>query len=346
MSPTPIGNYPSPAPLTTAPTPGAPLTFNGGTKISTMSSTLFANEQLGDVVVYADNAAQQILLGNPTGTGRSALAIANANGANTVTSYGTLYCPNFVGTTGISLSLGGPLANVPALTNEIQQITSDSVTAKAISASNQIFATIRSESYYARGANGISNLAAVSNVAFLAPVTFLSNASFCNTVALSVGTISLASNQLNIGPQPNAGGYPICVQTATAAGGVSIYAAGDITSFSDARWKEDIEPIADALDKVQAVSGYTFRRRERFAQEEGSSGSSSGSSACGRRSAGVLAQEMQAVLPEVVDEDAEGRLHVAYGNVSALLIEAVKDLARKHQALREEVRELREQFSV
>jgi hypothetical protein len=92
-----------------------------------------------------------------------------------------------------------------------------------------------------------------------------------------------------------------------------IYASQNIIAYSDARDKTSIEEIAGALQKVQRIRGVTFSRA--------SEGPSS------RRYAGVIAQEVREVLPEVVCEDADGKLSVAYGNLTALLIEAVKELA-------------------
>lgn len=91
-----------------------------------------------------------------------------------------------------------------------------------------------------------------------------------------------------------------------------IRATGDITGFSDRRIKTDIEVIDHALDKVLAISGYTFKRI--------------GSN---KRSTGVIAQEVQSVLPEAVNVDAEGMLSVAYGNLAGLLIQAIHDLNDK-----------------
>ena len=330
MSPIPIGNYPSADPAT-APTPGSALTFNGGTKVSTSNNSFFNDEKLGDVMLYAKNASQQILLGNPTNDGRSAMSLSrDTNGANTINCHSTLYCPNFIGTTGISISLGTPLGGVlgdesiggPKLTQEIMQLTSDTITAKCIAASNQVFVPMMMEAYYSNMANGLCNLYSVSNVAFRPPVTFCCNVTMCNGASLALlGNLNVSSNMnlaptsmITIGSNANAGLYPINVQTATATGGVSIYAAGDISAFSDARWKEDVVPIVDALEKVRAIGGYTFHRTGMPLQ---------------KRLAGVLAQEVQAVLPEVVDADGDGRLHVAYGNISALLIEATKALDRR-----------------
>lgn len=98
-----------------------------------------------------------------------------------------------------------------------------------------------------------------------------------------------------------------------------IQAQGNITAYSDIRLKTDIEIIRSALDKVELLGGYTYKRTD----IEDS------------RQAGVLAQQVQAVLPEAVREDPEsGMLAVSYNGVVALLVEAINEL-------RQEVKELR-----
>ena len=97
-----------------------------------------------------------------------------------------------------------------------------------------------------------------------------------------------------------------------------IRATGDITAFSDRRVKSNLEKITGALDKVAAINGYTFTRTDSVSNE---------------RHAGVIAQEVQEVLPEVVSTDGTGHLSVAYGNITALLIEALKEEKNKREAL-------------
>jgi hypothetical protein len=55
----------------------------------------------------------------------------------------------------------------------------------------------------------------------------------------------------------------------------------------------------------------------------------------GTRQIGVVAQEVKPVLPEVVREDQAGQLSVAYGNITGLLIEAVKELTARVAAIEE-----------
>jgi hypothetical protein len=94
---------------------------------------------------------------------------------------------------------------------------------------------------------------------------------------------------------------------ATFASNGAFTAVGDVTAFSDARLKKDIQPIANALDKLESLTGYTFERLD-----------------TGERQTGVIAQEVQLVLPEAVNTEGE-YLSVAYGNMIGLLIEAIKE---------------------
>ena len=119
----------------------------------------------------------------------------------------------------------------------------------------------------------------------------------------------------NVGIGTTAPTYPLHVSTIQTSGTVSIWAAGDIQAFSDRRVKGDLEVIPDAMAKVEQISGYTYVRTD---VDTG-----------GRRQAGFIAQEVEAVLPEVVATDEQGFKSVAYGNVSALLVQAIKELSAK-----------------
>jgi hypothetical protein len=94
--------------------------------------------------------------------------------------------------------------------------------------------------------------------------------------------------------------------------------SGDITAYSDARVKENVETIADALTKVLALRGVSYNRTDSDDKS---------------KKIGVIAQEMQEVMPEVVHEQADGMLGVSYGNLVGLLIEAIKDLNAKVDSL-------------
>jgi len=99
------------------------------------------------------------------------------------------------------------------------------------------------------------------------------------------------------------------------AGG-NIHARGEVTAASDARLKTNVQTIQNALDTTRQLRGVTFDKD-------------------GKTSLGVIAQEVQRILPQVVLEgdDENKTLSVAYGNMVGLLIEAVKDLTNKVENL-------------
>ena len=101
--------------------------------------------------------------------------------------------------------------------------------------------------------------------------------------------------------------------------------AGNITAYSDSRLKENVEVIGNALSKVQAMRGVTFTRNDVDDKEE--------------RHAGVIAQEVEVVFPEVVSENNEGIKNVAYGNMVGLLIEAIKELKDEVDELKRQLKE-------
>ena len=103
----------------------------------------------------------------------------------------------------------------------------------------------------------------------------------------------------------------------------SIIAEGDITAFgsaSERHLKENIEVIPNALEKVSAITGYTFNY---LGNEE--------------RLSGVIVDEIEPVLPEVVyTANKQTRTKaVRYGNIVPLLIEAIKELQAQVEELKE-----------
>ena len=115
-------------------------------------------------------------------------------------------------------------------------------------------------------------------------------------------------------------------------------ANGNITAYnsvSDIRLKENVEVIDNAIDKVQQLSGITFNYKSR---------------PDGARNTGVIAQEVEKVLPEAVyettglngkDGDEEFKA-VEYGNMVGLLIEAIKEQQEQIDDLKEQVKDLKE----
>jgi len=104
-----------------------------------------------------------------------------------------------------------------------------------------------------------------------------------------------------------------------------IDAGNDIVAFStsDKRLKENITPIANALEKVRSLTGVEFDWKEETKSVHGYEG----------HDVGVIAQDVQAVLPEAVRTNDSGYLSVRYEKMIALLIEANKELANRVEQL-------------
>jgi hypothetical protein len=104
-------------------------------------------------------------------------------------------------------------------------------------------------------------------------------------------------------------------------------ATGDITAFgtSDKRLKSNISVIDNALDKINKISGYTFNWNELAENKDQT-----------LREAGVLAQEVEEVLPEVTTTREDGYKAVRYEKLVPLLIEAIKELSEKVERLERE----------
>jgi hypothetical protein len=101
---------------------------------------------------------------------------------------------------------------------------------------------------------------------------------------------------------------------------------GEVTVNSDERIKDNIEQIDGALEKVQAIRGVTFTRND--TEDD-------------RTHVGVIAQEVEKVLPEVVKDGEDGIKSVAYANMVGLLIEAIKEQQTQIDDLKAEVTRLK-----
>ena len=126
----------------------------------------------------------------------------------------------------------------------------------------------------------------------------------------------------------------------------SITSNGDVIAFasSDARLKTNVKRITDALAKVEKINGVTFDWKPN---------NKHGFNPSHTHDVGVIAQEINEVLPEAVrlapfdrnsdntSKSGENYLTVQYEKLTALLIEAVKELDVECKALRNELKTLK-----
>ena len=190
--------------------------------------------------------------------------------------------------------------------------------------STQILSALGYTPYSATNPTGFITLAqAFANTSSqgFATQTYVTNQGFITSSALSsYATQTYVNSQ---------GFASTSTSSWTPSGGTfnvtgAIVASGNITAFSDIRLKSNIVTITGALDLVNQMRGVTYEKD-------------------GKRNLGVIAQEVQKILPELVHEgvDENKTLSVAYGNISGVLIEAIKELTEQVKELKAEIETLK-----
>ena len=147
------------------------------------------------------------------------------------------------------------------------------------------------------------------------------------------GLIAKATNDLTITSsvsdgdmlfKGNDGGSGITALTLDMSAAGAATFNNDVTAFSDKRLKTDIEPISNALEKVMQMQGVYYKRND----VENA-----------KTQVGVLAQDMETIVPEVVltAEDEMQTKSVDYGKLTAVLMEAVKELSNEVKHLKQQI---------
>lgn len=166
-----------------------------------------------------------------------------------------------------------------------------------------------------------------------APSATGANASGTWSISIS-GTATTATTANALNTTNNYQINSLGVGTAASAVAGEIRATNNVTAYyaSDARLKEDVEPIRGALALLGQIRGVRYNWRQDHLQKLGGEDGYF----VRRNDVGVIAQEIEAVLPEIVATNAEGHLAVRYERLTALLIEAVKELSCELEQIRKE----------
>ena len=128
-------------------------------------------------------------------------------------------------------------------------------------------------------------------------------------------TSAVNSTSKTTGTVKIAGGLGV-VKTLNVGEDVVAYAS------SDERYKDNLKPITNPIDKVKSLTGYTFTWNDKHEQFNGNN------------DIGVVAQEVEKVFPEIVDTRDDGYKAVKYEKMVAVLIEAVKDQQKQIDELK------------
>ena len=104
--------------------------------------------------------------------------------------------------------------------------------------------------------------------------------------------------------------------------------APSFNATSDIRLKKDIEPLNLCLDQICQLQGVKFTRTDDKKEN---------------RQIGFIAQEVEQIIPELVTTDlsVEKYKSIAYGNLTAMLVESIKELREEVKQLKDEIKELK-----
>jgi len=106
------------------------------------------------------------------------------------------------------------------------------------------------------------------------------------------------------------------------------YASGQFISGSDERFKKDIKPLDNVLERIDRLQGVSFSwRQEEFSERNFND----------RTQIGVIAQQLEKEFPELVTTDKAGYKGVAYDRIGVILLEAVKELRKENQEMQKKM---------
>jgi len=276
-----------------------------------------------DISINATIANDSVALGTNT-TGNYAASVAAGNGISVTGSAGE--------GTSFTVAHAATNPNTSGMNNSgrtyIQDITVDSFGhVTAVATATETVTNANNASITISGGDGLSG----SGI-------FTTNQSINETITLNLSTnqkfsdsttVQVGNNDENITFSPSNSGT-MSFRTdgnehMRLTSGADLHVDGDVIGFStlisDKRLKHDIEKIDSALDKVSELNGYTFSYNKN-----------------GKRAAGVIAQEVEKVLPSAVEnkslvfhtgEEGVEYKTVKYDQLHGLLIEAIKELKQK-----------------
>jgi hypothetical protein len=291
--------------------------------IATQSLIAFANSITDTGGTFTSNTSEYVITGNLT-VGNTVTAIT-VNTDIIVFNDGTTLTSNVGIVNGYNHANGAfnkanaanilaqqayDYANTIALSGEI---SGDNVVALYTVTGNNIVANISVTSANIIATNNVTagNVNA-TNIITAANVTITNNVNSTNIIAtnnVSSGNIS-ATNEITT---TNLTTTNLTTTNLTA----TLVTASDVNTTSDLALKDNVEQIINPLDVINKITGFSFNWKSD-----------------GIKSYGVSAQEVEEILPEIVRTRSDGYKGVNYLNLIAFLIEAVKDLQKEIEKLK------------
>ena len=280
-------------------------TITGGSGIVSGSSQITA----GSTTNFSTDVKTQLNT-NTVVSGSSQVTLSSTTG------YGTVINQNLLTTSDVTHNtITGTIRATNGVVSGSSQIVGSSITTNAI--------TIAGTSTALGGTITLATITGGSGiVSGSSQVTLSSTTGYGTVINQNLLTTSdVRHNSLGVG------------MAASATAG-RIDASGDIVAFStsDKNFKENIVPIQNALEKISKISGNTYDWKSDMKEFHGFEGND----------VGVIAQEIEEILPQLVTTRETGYKAVKYDKLVALLIEGIKEQQTQIHSLTLEIEKLKE----
>lgn len=157
--------------------------------------------------------------------------------------------------------------------------------------------------------NGIGNIHTPNNLKIAADGEYVDISDNTNTIRLKEGKLSIGTL--------NHQGYDLCVEG-------TAYCTSGSWSASDERWKKNIKPLNNALQDVLRMKGVEYEwKKDQYPEKRFPQG----------KQIGLIAQEVEETLPEVVSTNSDGYKSISYEKIVPVLIEAIKEQNKRIEFL-------------
>jgi hypothetical protein len=271
---------------------------------STGTNNIIAIYRVDTVITYGAISGNQINDGSVTSAKLASGIIVPSATANSAALYA-----NAAFVTANTVTVAGSYANAAFLQANTPSYTANS----AASYANSAFAT----------ANTVTAAGSYANSAFSTANVAISAASYANSAFGKANNALTPSSNTTTNVQFGSLGV------GTAASGTTgeIRTTNNITAYysSDIRYKNNIINISEPLEKLDQINGVEFDWTDKYIEEHGGEDGYF----VRKHDIGVIAQELEKVLPELVVTREDGYKAVKYDRIVCLLIEAVKDINKQ-----------------
>ncbi len=318
-------------------------TITGSAQVTGLSNAQLTNSSItiGSTAISLGSSATTIAgLTSVSSTGFTGALTGNASTATTLETARNINGVSFNGSAGITITAN--TTNTLTIGTGLSGTSFNGSSAVTIANTGVLSITTNtglSSNVGATGAVTITNTGVTSNVAGTG--ISVSGATGAVTITNSGVTSAVAGTGVGVSGATGAVTFSIGQAVATSSNvqfnslGIGmaasatagrIDATNDVVAYSssDIRFKENIKPIENALDKISKISGNTYDWKEENKIEHGYEGND----------VGVIAQEIEAVLPQLVQTRESGFKAVKYDKLVALLIEGIKEQQKQIDELK------------